>query len=211
LKSLNLSELSYTIFDFETTGLYPEEGDEIIELGAVIVERGEILEKTYQTLVNPGRSIPAISTKISGIRDEDVAKSPPIADVLDNFLDFMGPRIWVAQNAKFDMGFLIKSMSRLNKSLRQNIVVDTIGISKILFPYENSHNLDVLMNRMGILRSGERHRSLDDCRYTAQILIEFIKLLEKQGINSLPQIETAFIKVDSLVKTDKPKTRSLFG
>jgi len=123
----------------------------------------------------------------------------------------MGPRIWVAQNAKFDMGFLIKSMSRLNKSLRQNIVVDTIGISKILFPYENSHNLDVLMNRMGILRSGERHRSLDDCRYTAQILIEFIKLLEKQGINSLPQIETAFIKVDSLVKTDKPKTRSLFG
>jgi len=208
---LNLSELSYTIFDFETTGLYPEEGDEIIELGAVIVERGEILEKTYQTLVNPGRSIPAISTKISGIRDEDVAKSPPIADVLDNFLDFMGPRIWVAQNAKFDMGFLIKSMSRLNKSLRQNIVVDTIGISKILFPYENSHNLDVLMNRMGILRSGERHRSLDDCRYTAQILIEFIKLLEKQGINSLPQIETAFIKVDSLVKTDKPKTRSLFG
>ena len=211
MKSLNLSELSYTIFDFETTGLYPEEGDEIIELGAVIVERGEILEKTYQTLVNPGRSIPAISTKISGIRDEDVAKSPPIADVLDNFLDFMGPRIWVAQNAKFDMGFLIKSMSRLNKSLRQNIVVDTIGISKILFPYENSHNLDVLMNRMGILRSGERHRSLDDCRYTAQILIEFIKLLEKQGINSLPQIETAFIKVDSLVKTDKPKTRSLFG
>lgn len=208
---MNLSELSYTIFDFETTGLYPEEGDEIIELGAVIVERGEILEKTYQTLVNPGRSIPAISTKISGIRDEDVAKSPPIADVLDNFLDFMGPRIWVAQNAKFDMGFLIKSMSRLNKSLRQNIVVDTIGISKILFPYENSHNLDVLMNRMGILRSGERHRSLDDCRYTAQILIEFIKLLEKQGINSLPQIETAFIKVDSLVKTDKPKTRSLFG
>lgn len=208
---MNLSQLSYVIFDFETTGLYPEEGDEIIEIGAVVIENGQISEKTYQTLVNPGRSIPEISTKISGIRDQDVAKSPKIADVIDDFLDFMGSRIWVAQNAKFDMGFLLKKMHELNKPIRQNVVVDTIGISKILFPYETSHNLDVLMSRMGVLRSGERHRSLDDCRYTAQVLIEFIKLLEKQGIMTLPEIESAFIKTDGLIKMEKPKTRSLFG
>ncbi len=211
MKSLNLKDLSFAVFDFETTGFYAEDGDQIIEMGAVLVDGGEILPKTYQTLVNPGRPIPAASTKVHGITDQDVAKAPKIADVMDAFLEFMGSRIWVAQNAKFDMSFVIKNMRDLQKPLRQNVVVDTIGISKILFPYETSHNLDVLMSRLGIVRTGDRHRSLDDCRYTAQVLIEFLKLLEKQGIMTLPEIESSFVKVDSLVKAEKPKTRSLFG
>jgi len=209
--NLDLSQLNYAVFDLETTGLYPEEGDEIIEIGSILVDKTEILERSYQSLVNPQKPIPAASTKVHGIRDEDVAKARPIAPVLDEFLDFVGPRIWVAQNARFDMGFVVKKMRELQKPLRINLVVDTMGLSKMGFPYERSHSLDSIMARLGIAKTGDRHRSLDDSRYTAQALIEFIKLLGKQGISSLPQIESAFIKLDSLVKAPKTKARSLFG
>lgn len=207
---LLLSKLSYAVFDLETTGLYPEEGDEIVEIGAVLIDDGAISSKTFQMMVNPKRPIPAVASKISGITDADVADAPTVDVALTKFMDFVSGRIWVAQNAKFDMSFVAKKMRDLNRPLRQSVVLDTIGISKILFPYETSHNLDVLMSRMGVVRSGARHRSLDDSRYTAQVLIEFIKLLEKQGLTTLPQIETAFIKLDALLKTEKPRSRSLF-
>jgi len=211
MKSLILSELSFAVFDFETTGLYPEEGDEIIEMGAIVVDKGLVTELSFQTFINPQKPIPAASTRVHGITDQDVASAPIIDKMMDKFLDFIGGHIWVAQNAKFDMGFIVKKMRDLQRPLRKNVVLDTIGISKILFPYETSHNLDVIMARLGIVKSGDRHRSLDDARYTAQVLIEFIKLLEKQGIRSLPEIESAFINVDALMKAEKPKTRSLFG
>lgn len=210
MKLLTLSELSYAVFDLETTGLYAHEGDEIIEIGAILVEGGAVQEKTFQTFVNPQKPIPAVASQISGIKDSDVAKAPTIEKVIDKFLDFMGNRIWVAQNAKFDMSFVARKLFDLQKPLRQNVVLDTMGISKILFPYEPSHNLDVIMARLGIAKTGDRHRSLDDSRYTALALIEFIKLLEQQGIKHLQEIESAFIKSDNLIKASKPKTKSLF-
>lgn len=211
MQPLKLSELTYVVFDFETTGLYPEEGDEIIEIGAIVVEKGEIQESHFQSLVNPLKPIPAASTRVHGITDADVAKAPPIVKIFDEFMDFLGSRIWVAQNAKFDLGFIVKKTKDLQRPMRQAVVLDTIGISKILFPYETSHNLDAMMARLGIVKTGERHRSMDDARYTAQVLIEFIKMLEKQGITTLPEIESAFIKIESFYKAEKPKTRSLFG
>jgi DNA polymerase-3 subunit epsilon len=208
---LLLNSLSFVIFDLETTGLYPEEGDEMIEIGAVVVENGELNGQEFQTFVNPQRSIPEIATKISGLKDSDVKNAPLASEALKKFFDFAGSRIWVAQNARFDLGFVMKKMRDLKIPPRQNVVIDTIGISKILFPYETSHNLDVLMARMGVVRTGDRHRSLDDSRYTALVFIEFLKLLEKQGIATLPQIESAFIKPDSVMKAPKQKARSLFG
>jgi len=210
LKLLGLSELSYAVFDLETTGLYAHEGDEIVEIGAVIIEGGILQEKTFQTFVNPQKPIPAAASAVSGIKDSDVAKAPTIDRVIDPFLEFMGNRIWVAQNAKFDMSFVTKKLFDLQRPPRQNVVLDTMGISKILFPYETSHNLDVIMARLGIAKTGDRHRSLDDSRYTALALIEFIKLLNKQGIHHLQEIESAFIKTENLMKSVKPRTKSLF-
>ncbi|MBN8554008.1 MAG: hypothetical protein J0L93_01030 [Deltaproteobacteria bacterium] len=208
---LTLKDLSFVIFDLETTGLYPDQGDEVIEIGAVVVENFQIAEKHFHRMVNPGKPIPAASTAIHGIKDKDIEKADSMSKILPEFLSFMGNRIWVAQNAKFDLGFILTKMKQLNMQFKQTIVIDTIGISKILFPYEQYHNLDVIMNRLGIARTGERHRSVDDSKYTALVLIEFIKLLAQQGIHTLPEIEQAFVKPESLMKSEKPKTRSLFG
>lgn len=210
MKNLTLSELSFAVFDFETTGFYADSGDEIIEIGAILVENGAVSEHTYQTLVNPGRPIPAASTAVHGIKDEDVGDAPPLSVVLPKFYRFITSRVLVAQNAKFDMSFLLRALERHQLPFRQGFAIDTIGISKMLFPYETSHNLDAIMARLGILRSGDRHRSLDDARYTAQALVEFMKLLQNQGITALPQIESAFIRADAVYKPKAPTTKALF-
>jgi DNA polymerase-3 subunit alpha (Gram-positive type) len=140
-----------------------------------------------------------------------VKDAPIIDEVLPKFLKFAGSRIWVAQNASFDLSFILRDMNRLKIPVGERLVIDTIRISKILFPNAGSHNLDVLMARMGISKSGGRHRSLDDCRYTALVLIEFIKLLEKQGMDQLQHIKDAFIKTENVLKREKPKARGLFG
>ncbi len=208
---LRLKDLSYAVFDFETTGLYPEQGDEIIEMGAVLVDQMQVSESSFHSMINPRKPIPAVSTSITGIKDEDVKDAPFIDSMLPKLLQFMGTRIWVAQNARFDLGFIVQKLKQLNLPMKQSVIVDTMGLSKILFPYETSHSLDKIMARLGIAKSGDRHRSIDDSKYTALALIEMIKMLEKQEIVSLPQIESAFIKIDSLFKAEKPKTKSLFG
>jgi DNA polymerase III alpha subunit (gram-positive type) len=108
------------------------------------------------------------------------------------------------------MSFMVHKFKQLQIPMRQTVVIDTIGLSKMIFQYETSHSLDKIMARLGIPKSGDRHRSLDDSRYTAQALIELIKLLEQQQIKTLPEVESAFVKPESLFRQEKAKSRSLF-
>lgn len=210
MKTPSLSEMEYLILDLETTGLYADQGDEIIEIGALRVQNLEITDE-FQCLVKPSKSIPEASSAIHGIRDKDVKNEKSIREVLPSFYNFCGKSTWVAQNARFDLSFLIRDFRICGLPLIQNLVIDTIGISKMLFPYETSHNLDVMMARLGVSKTGSRHRSLDDCRYTALVLIEFIKLLKKQNLESLQDIQDSFVKLDTIIKKEKPKVRGLFG
>lgn len=210
MKTASLCELEYVVLDLETTGLYADEGDEIIEIGAVRIQSLEIVDE-FQSFVKPIKPIPGASTAVHGIRDEDVKNAPPIEKILPEFHSFCGNRIWVAQNARFDMSFILRDLQKIGMRMPQNVVVDTIGLSKMLFPYENSHNLDVLMARLGLAKTGDRHRSLDDCRYTASVLIEFLKMLEKQNVRFLSDIKDSLVKLDSLIKAEKPKPMGLFG
>ncbi len=210
MRTPNLSELEYLVLDLETTGLYAEQGDEIIEIGALRIQGLEITEE-FQSLVKPSKPIPEASSAIHGIRDRDVKNAQSIREVLPEFYSFSGKSTWVAQNARFDLSFLLRDFQFCGLPPIQSLVIDTIGISKMLFPYETSHNLDVMMARLGISKTGSRHRSLDDCRYTAQVLIEFIKLLKKQNLESLKDIQESFVKLDAINKKNKPKARGLFS
>ena len=209
MRSLLLKSLTYVVLDLETTGLYADSGDEIVEIGAVLVEKGQLIS-SFHTMVHPGRPIPSSATTVTGIRDKDVATAPKIDQIFPGFCSFLAHHILVAQNAKFDMSFIFKNLKRLKLPLKQNIVIDTMAVSKLLFPYEQSHSLDAIMSRLEISRSGERHRSMDDTKYTAQAFIQFIELLEQQGKTSLPDLESAFISLDTFIKAEKPKTRNLF-
>lgn len=211
MQPIELKSTQFVVFDLETTGLYADAGDEMIEIGGVLVDGTRIRDETYQSLINPEKPIPQAASAINGIYDEDVAKAQTAKYVIPRFLEFASNRIWVAQNAKFDLSFMMRKMHALQISFKPTLVIDTIGISKILFQYETSHSLDRMMARLGIVKSGDRHRSLDDSRYTAKVLVEFIQMLEQQGLTKLTDIESAFVNIGAIMKQEKPKTANLFG
>jgi len=175
----------YVVFDLETTGLSPWAGDEIIEIGAMKIFGNQIDEaNVFHTLVNPKRPIPPEASRVNGITDEMVANAPTLDLVLPKFLDFVGTAWLVAQNAKFDMSFLMKYLVQWN--IRRDLEVhDTVHFSRRAYPTENRHNLDKICERLGItVAEGERHRSMGDVKLTAQA---FLALRDKLGTNVPPR------------------------
>jgi DNA polymerase-3 subunit epsilon len=167
------------VIDLETTGLYPERGDRILEIAAVPVvnERAE-RENAFQRLVNPGMPIPPEITRINHITDGMVAGAQPLDRVLPEFLAYIADAPLIAHNAPFDIGFLQHYAATLGLGRIGNRVIDTIELSKELFPGEKSHNLDALTRRLGITHSHDkRHRSLEDAELTALCYLAMKKML----------------------------------
>lgn len=182
---LRLGLDEYVVFDLETTGLSPWGGDEIIEIGAMKIFGSEIDEVNFfHSLVNPKRLIPPEASRVNGISNEMVANAPILEEVLPRFLDFIGSSWLVAQNAKFDMSFLMKSLVQFKMS-RNMEVYDTMIFSRRCFPAETSHNLDIICQRLGlVITPEERHRSLGDVKLTAKA---FVFLKDKLGDGCPPR------------------------
>ena len=179
---LTLDIDEYVVFDFETTGLSPWSGDEVIEVGAMKIFGNELDEvNVFHSLINPKRKIPEDSTQVHGITDEMVASAPTVEEVLPKFLEFIENARLIAQNAKFDMTFLSKYLVANN--IRKEVeVFDTINLSRRAFPEEKRHNLDKICSRLGFTyEEKDRHRSLTDVKLTA---MAFLKLRERLGEES---------------------------
>ena len=182
---LLLSLDEHVVFDLETTGL-SSWGDEIVEIGAVKIFGEEIDESNvFHTLVNPGRLIPPDATRVSGITNEMVASAPKFEEVFPKFMEYVGNAFLVAQNARFDMGFITKYMVKYNVR-RTWEVYDTMLFSRRAFPTESRHNLDVICQRLGLtIAEEDRHRALGDVKATAKA---FLKMRQMLGEN-LPSRE----------------------
>jgi DNA polymerase-3 subunit epsilon len=195
MREIPLGSLNYVIIDFETTGLNAGDGDEIIEVGAVKVENGQILPMTFHSLINPERQVPKEATRVHGIGDSELKDAPKIAQIMPDFLSFMGSSIVVAQNARFDLTFLVKNLARLSISRFENPILDTMLLSRFLFSYESRHNLDAIMRRLKIQPDpNNRHRSVGDCLMTAKALVEMIRILEQRGLSSLKAVRNCMLK-----------------
>ncbi|MBN2322233.1 MAG: 3'-5' exonuclease [Spirochaetes bacterium] len=156
--------------DLETTGLYPEKGDRIIEIGAVPVQNGRVLmEERFETFVDPLVPIPLHITRITGITDDMVIGAPPLIDALVRFLSFIEDCPLVAHNAPFDIGFLDHSLGTLDMAPIRNEVIDTLELSRMVWGPDARHSLDALLARLGIRYDrGKRHRSITDAYLTAR-------------------------------------------
>ncbi len=184
LDDVPLTALAYTVFDTETTGLNPSEGDEIIQIGATRIVNGKLLRhESFEQLVNPRRSIPRESIPIHGITPEMVAGQPDITQVLPAFHAFARDTVLVAHNAAFDMRFL-QLKERVTGLVFDHPVLDTLLLSAVVHPAQTSHRLEEIAARFGIPVIG-RHTALGDAFVTAEVLLRLIPLLAEQGIHTL--------------------------
>jgi DNA polymerase-3 subunit epsilon len=184
LKDMPLDRLSFVVFDTETTGLSPLEGDEIISLAGVkIVNLGIIIGETFNKLVDPKRSIPQSSIRIHGLTDEMVRGQPPIENALGAFHSFVGNSLLVGHNAAFDMRFMRLKEERAGVRFR-GPVLDTLTLSLYLHDHTPEHSLDAIAKRLGV-EVKDRHTALGDSLITAQVFIKFLQVLKDKGITTL--------------------------
>lgn len=185
-----LTDLTFTVFDTETTGLNPSQGDEIIQIGAVRVVNQKIVSNEYiDQLVDPCKTIPAITIPVHGITDDMVHGQPKITDVLPVFHQFAADTVIVAHNAAFDMRFLELKTPVTGLRFDQP-VLDTLLLSAVVHPKQESHRLDALAERFGLVIHG-RHTAMGDAIVTAQVFLKLIPLLEAMGITTLGQAREA--------------------
>lgn len=166
-KSLLLFPEDYTVVDIETTGFDPM-FDEIIEV-AGIKYRGRNEVGRFQSLVKPDDGIPDYITALTGITNEMVADAPGIEDVLPRFLEFIGEDIVVGHNVHFDVNFIYDYAEDFELKPFSNDLVDTLRLSRRLYPELQSHKLSALAAHFGVEPDGE-HRALADCVTTQKCL-----------------------------------------
>jgi DNA polymerase-3 subunit epsilon len=186
LDDRRLVELTYTVFDTETTGLEPSAGDEIIQIGAVRLVNGKLRRaESFEQLVDPGREIPAATIPIHGIEPSMVAGKPRIDTVLPAFHAYVHDTVLVAHNAAFDMRFLQTKEQSLGLRFDQP-VLDTLLLSAVVHPQQESHTLEAIAERFDVPVIG-RHTALGDAIVTAEVFVKLIPLLAEKGIHTLGQ------------------------
>ena len=171
----------FVIFDIETTGLSAI-NDSITEIGAVKVKNGEVTD-TFSHLVNPERTIPEFITKLTGITDEMVEDKPKISEVILLFQKFISGSVLIAHNASFDVGFIRENLKNVNLEF-SNPVLDTLELSRAVFPDLKNHKLNTLSKYLDISLENH-HRALDDAIATKDIFLKIMELLKEKDIVGL--------------------------
>ena len=183
-EELLLEEATFVVFDLETTGLRPGSARPC-EIGAVRVERLELTER-FETLANPGvRLQPAISA-LTGLRDEQLRRAPPVGAAVRRFVSFAGDAVLVAHNARFDLAFLDHETTRLTGKRVAATVVDTVGLARRLLGRQPA-NLAALSHRFAT-DARPCHRALPDAEATAEILLCLIGMAQERGARTVADL-----------------------
>lgn len=185
--SLSVADVTFTAFDFETTGLNPAT-DRIIELGAVKFRGSEIVGE-YQALVDPEIPLDSGASEITGITPQMLAGKPRIQEVLPQFLEFFGESILVAHNAGFDIAFLRAALQTTDLEPVKNPLIDTQVLAQKAYPRQKSYSLQNMVEMLGF-PPNNAHRALDDAVMCMKLFNSCVQELSFMGEITLGEVLT---------------------
>jgi DNA polymerase III epsilon subunit family exonuclease len=183
-EALPLEQATFVVFDLETTGLTPSKARPC-EIGAVRVGALELGER-FQTLANPGARLQPAIAALTGLRDDELRRAPPVGAAIRSFLGFAGDAVLVAHNARFDMAFLDAEARRLLGRRVDATVVDTVGLARRLLGRQPA-NLFALAHRFATA-ARPCHRALPDAEATAEILLCLIGMAQERGATTVADL-----------------------
>ena len=183
-----LLDNTYVVFDFETTGFNAGGGDTIIEIGAVKIKNGQIIDK-YNELINPGRKLPPKITEVTNITDDMLVDKDNEENAIKRFIAWYDDLPMVAHNAKFDVSFLEMCYKKYNLGSFKNTVIDTLELSRVLDSNYARHNLTALVKRYDVPWDENAHHRADyDAEGTALVLHKMLVKLSGQNIELMSQL-----------------------
>lgn len=188
---------SVVVLDFETTGLSPQYGDRAIEIGAVLLEHGAIVDR-FQKLMNPGFRISPFIESYTGITNKMLNRQPCCEEVMAEFSEFIAGRNIVAHNASFDRRFLDYELKRA-KCAYEGACCCSLLVSRRIYQDAPNHKLQTLVLHAGIPEAGPFHRALVDAEMTAYLWMSMIDRIRRHY--GIPVI--TFNQLSELSKIDK--------
>ncbi len=195
---------SVVILDFETTGLSPNLGDRAIEIGAVKLVDGEVVD-SFQQLMNPGFRVSPFIENYTGITNNMLRKAPSCDEVMISFSEFIADENLIAHNASFDKRFLDAELARINRGYAGEFVCSLL-VARRLIQDAPSYKLGELVRYKNIDNDGVFHRALADAQMTAKLWLHMIEDLELSGITN-----PSFHFMQTVSKTAKGKVNQLLA
>jgi DNA polymerase-3 subunit epsilon len=185
------------VLDFETTGLSPDYGDRAIEIGAVRIKNGKVVDR-FQELMNPGRRIDSFIEDYTGITNSMLKDAPPCKDVMKQFADFIDGYNLVAHNASFDKRFLDAELKKISRNYSGKFVCSML-LARRIYQDAPNHQLGTLVNYANIPSAGKFHRALYDSEMTSKLWLAMLKdIRQEYDIKSIP-----FTLTQKITKTPK--------
>ena len=179
---LNIKLTEFVIFDVETTGLSPMDGDRIIEIAAVKVKGGQVVDQFY-SLVNPQRPLPPEATRVNNITEDMITTAPVAGDILPQMIHFIGGACVAGHNVRFDLNFLCFELALIGRRLNdQTPAVDTLKMARELLPYLSNHKLAYLARSLGVVVN-QTHRAMADVHLTVAVFLRLMEMAQDKDLH----------------------------
>ncbi|MCK4809882.1 MAG: 3'-5' exonuclease [Candidatus Omnitrophica bacterium] len=190
MDEIDLDTLALVFLDVETTGLEPQKGDAVCEIGAAKFKGDKLIGK-FHTLINPGRSIPPNTSSIHNIYDEDVKDAPCFNVIADKLLLFLENSILLGYNVGFDLEFLNSELKKINYPGIEMPVLDILAMSRRTFSDLPRYNLKSIARHLEI-ETQDLHRALNDSLACREIFLKIQDILKNEGITAMKELLTLY-------------------
>jgi len=206
---MNIQHSEFVIFDVETTGLSHLDGDRIIEIAALKIKNGQVVDQFY-SLINPQRSIPSQATQVNNITDEMVATSPLAAQILPSMIHFISGACVAGHNVRFDLNFLCYELALTGRRLNdQTPAIDTLKMARELLPYLSNHKLAYLARSLGVVVN-QTHRAMADVELTVAVFLRLLEMAREKDLHQVAVFLSQFGVEKPSFKLNQSSQESLF-